>query len=182
MFFYVKMVDTVNYLLVKYKTVNTVIYFSERMHAMELDSIRALIKDYEELSIYAMNQVHESIEEISRSNQITFEQFCLLRLLVNSPGISPVQIAERLNINKSGVSIRIGRLLDKGFIEKKKIDNRSFALYTSEKGRALFEQGEKKIQMLVEEWIQELGEKDSREFIRIYKKINTIIIRLRAEK
>lgn len=149
---------------------------------MELDSIRSLIKDYEELSIYTMNQVHEAIEEITRAHSITFEQFCMLRMLEQHPGISAIQIAERLSINKSGVSIRISRLLDKGFIEKRKIDNRSSGLYNSEKGMALFKEGEKKIQSLVEEWIHELGEQDSREFIRIYKKINTIITRLRAEK
>ncbi|TGA97616.1 MarR family transcriptional regulator [Sporolactobacillus shoreae] len=149
---------------------------------MELDSIQTLIKDYLELSVFTKNQVRETVEEMTREHFITFEQFCMMRLIEQHPGISPIQIAERLDINKSGVSIRISRLLDKKFIEKRKIDNRSFGLYNSEKGHAIFNEGEKKIQSLVEKWIQELGEQDSREFIRIYKKINTIITRLRAEK
>lgn len=149
---------------------------------MELESIKALIKDYEELSIYTSSKIHEVVEEIVKKHSITFEQLCILRMLEQSPGLSPVQIAERLEINKSGVSIRVNRLMTRELIEKKKIDNRSFGLYNTERGREIFLEGEKKIQQLVGRWIQEVGEKDSKEFIRIYKKINEIITKSEIEK
>lgn len=149
---------------------------------MELESIKALIKDYEELSIYTSSKIHEVVEEIVKKHSITFEQLCILRMLEQSPGLSPVQIAERLEINKSGVSIRVNRLMTRGLIEKKKIDNRSFGLYNTERGREIFLEGEQKIQQLVGRWIQEVGEKDSKEFIRIYKKINEIITKSEIEK
>lgn len=149
---------------------------------MELESIKALIKDYEELSIYTSSKIHEVVEEIVKKHSITFEQLCILRMLEQSPGLSPVQIAERLEINKSGVSIRVNRLMTRGLIEKKKIDNRSFGLYNTERGREIFLEGEQKIQQLVGRWIQEVGEKDSKEFIRIYKKINEIITKSEIAK
>ncbi|GGL55151.1 MarR family winged helix-turn-helix transcriptional regulator [Sporolactobacillus putidus] len=149
---------------------------------MELESIKALIKDYEELSIYTSSKIHEVVEEIVKKHSITFEQLCILRMLEQSPGLSPVQIAERLEINKSGVSIRVNRLMTRELIEKKKIDNRSFGLYNTERGREIFLEGEQKIQQLVGRWIQEVGEKDSKEFIRIYKKINEIITKSEIEK
>lgn len=149
---------------------------------MKTESIRSLIRDYLELSLFTRSQMHRTVENITRTYQITFEQFCLLRLAAQMPGITPIQIAERLSINKSGVSIRIGRLLEKGYIEKRSIDKRSFGLFDTEKGLTIYQEGEKKIQAQVEDWIKELGEADSQEFIRIYKKINQIINRLRVEK
>lgn len=149
---------------------------------MELESIKALIRDYEDLSIYASSKVHEAVEEIIKKYHITFEQLCVLRMLEQRPGLSPVQIAERLSINKSGVSIRVNRMIGHGLIEKKKIDNRSFGLYNTGKGGTIYREGEQKIQALVGAWIQEVGEKGSREFIRVYKKINEIIIKTGIEK
>lgn len=149
---------------------------------MKTESIRSLIKDYLELSLFTRSQMHRTVENITHTYQITFEQFCLLRLAAQMPGITPVQIAERLSINKSGVSIRIGRLLEKGYIEKRNIDKRSFGLYDTKKGLVIYQEGEKQIHAQVADWIRELGEADSKEFIRIYKKINTIISRLKGEK
>lgn len=149
---------------------------------MENDSIQSVITAYENLSIYTTDKIREAVHEIIQRYGITFEQFCLLRLLKTEPGISPVQIAAQLNINKSGVSIRINRLVDKGYIEKRRIDNRSFGLYTTAAGSDLFLEGEQKIHEIVSKWIEMIGEKDSKEFIRIYLKINEIIIKQRANK
>ncbi|MCL1630348.1 MarR family transcriptional regulator [Sporolactobacillus sp. CPB3-1] len=149
---------------------------------MESDSIHAIISAYENLSVYTTDQVQEAVQKVIKKYGITFEQFCLLRLLELKPGTSPIQIADYFNINKSGVSIRIGRLVDKGYIEKKMIDNRSHGLYTTEAGKELFLKGQQKIHELVGEWIRELGEEDSKEFIRIYWKINEIIKKQRVNK
>lgn len=149
---------------------------------MDSETISTLIRDYIELSLFTRSEIHQTVDQITHDYQITFEQFCLLRMAAQMPGISPVQIAERLNINKSGISIRIGRLLEKGYIEKRNIDKRSFGLYDTEKGLVIYQEGEKQIHAQVADWIRELGEADSKEFIRIYKKINTIISRLKGEK
>ncbi|RYM06054.1 MarR family transcriptional regulator [Sporolactobacillus sp. THM7-7] len=176
-------VDSVNRLLLIWLTVNTINCFQSlrRGAAMEKQTINELINEYEELSIYTTNKIQEAVEEIVRKHKITFEQLCILRILETRPGISPVQMASRLNVNKSGLSIRIHRLLDRGLIEKKPIDNRSFGLHNTDEGRKIFREGHEKIQQLVGHWIQLLGEKDSKEFIRIYKKINKIIAKLRME-
>jgi DNA-binding MarR family transcriptional regulator len=149
---------------------------------MELDSVKSLISAYEDLSIYTSNKVHEAVAGIIKAHGITYEQLCLLRMLEKKPGTSPVQIASLLDINKSGVSIRVNRLVDKGYIEKRMIDNRSFGLYNTALGTSIYLEGERKIHELVGEWIKEVGEKDSKEFIRIYLKINETIMRQKAKK
>jgi DNA-binding MarR family transcriptional regulator len=149
---------------------------------MEIGSVKSLISAYEDVSIYTSNMVHEAVEGLIKAHGITFEQLCLLRMLEKKPGISPIQIASLLDINKSGVSIRVNRLVDKGYIEKRMIDNRSFGLYNTSTGRAIFLEGERKIHDLVGKWIEEVGEQDSKEFVRIYLKINEIIMRQKANK
>ncbi|MCO7176549.1 MarR family winged helix-turn-helix transcriptional regulator [Sporolactobacillus kofuensis] len=149
---------------------------------MKRDLVTSLISAYEELSLFTSNRVHEAVADIIKSHGITFEQLCLLRMLENNPGISPIQIAQLLDINKSGVSIRVHRLVDKGYIEKRMIDRRSFGLYNTVKGKRVFLEGEQKIHKLVGTWIEKLGEKDSKEFIRIYLKINEILSRQKAKR
>ncbi|GEB76729.1 MarR family winged helix-turn-helix transcriptional regulator [Sporolactobacillus inulinus] len=149
---------------------------------MELDSIKSLISAYEEVSIYTSNKIHEAVEGVLRSHGITYEQMCLLRMIYRHHGISSIQISEALDINKSGVSIRVNRLIAKGYVEKQKIDNRSFGLYITANGRAILQEGEQKIHDLVGKWIEEVGEEDSKEFIRIYTKINETIRKQKVEK
>ncbi|RYL94090.1 MarR family winged helix-turn-helix transcriptional regulator [Sporolactobacillus sp. THM19-2] len=143
---------------------------------MELHSIDTLINEYEELSVYTESRVREAVDDVIRKYGITFEQLCILRMLCTRPGMNSISIAERLHINKSGVSIRINRLINRKLIEKKKIDNRSFGLYQTNAGKEIYEKAQEKIRALVSHWIKMVGEKDAATFIRIYRKINEIII------
>lgn len=145
---------------------------------MELNSINDLINDYEELYVFTNNKIQEVVADVLRKYKITFEQLCILRMLELKPGMNSTVIAGRLGINKSGVSIRVNRLLDRKLIKKKQVDNREFGLYNSEEGRRIYDEAHVKIEQLVAKWVEAVGETDARAFIRIYKKVNEIIIKL----
>ncbi|MFX3616390.1 MAG: MarR family winged helix-turn-helix transcriptional regulator [Sporolactobacillus sp.] len=147
---------------------------------MDASIISKLILDYENVSIFATNKVQEVVTEFLGQYQLTFEQLHLLKLIAGNPKITPVQITRLLGINKSGVSIRLNRLINKGFIEKKPIDRRSHGLFITSSGRQIYNSADEKIHELVNQWIQELGEADSKAFIRIYQKINQIIVKQKA--
>ncbi|MCO7126910.1 MarR family transcriptional regulator [Sporolactobacillus shoreicorticis] len=149
---------------------------------MKHDTIQTLIDVYEDISIYKSNKVHEAVDEIIKTHGITFEQLCLMRMLKKKPGMSPSQIAALLDINKSGVSIRVHRLIDKHFVEKRMIDNRSFGLYNTDLGQSLLNKTEQKVRNLVGNWINEIGEEDCKEFIRICTKINETIVKQKEKK
>jgi DNA-binding MarR family transcriptional regulator len=138
---------------------------------MNKENIRTLIREYVEVSNFINKKTRELAEDTTNEHQLTYEQHVILRMLDQSPGMSPVEIAANLDINKSGVTIRINRLVSKGLVEKRKKDNRSFGLFITDTGKQYSRRGDDKLENMVIQWVENIGESEMAEFMNTYKKI-----------
>jgi DNA-binding MarR family transcriptional regulator len=74
---------------------------------------------------------------------LSIPQFDLLSTLTEREGLSQQELAERLYVTKGNVSGLLDRMVEAGLVERRPIpgDRRSNALFLTEKGRHLAEQG-----------------------------------------
>ncbi|MBC2311184.1 MarR family winged helix-turn-helix transcriptional regulator [Listeria booriae] len=146
---------------------------------MENKKVKQLIKSYEETYIFATRQLHDAIaEQILGKQGISFEQFLVLRYLAEHGACSPNHLATVLSVHKSAISSKINRLLEKNLIhrEKNHKDQRVFVLTVTENGEKVYQACEQKLENLVSNWLEILGEEDSEQFLTLYKKISESVI------
>jgi DNA-binding MarR family transcriptional regulator len=74
---------------------------------------------------------------------LSIPQFDLLSTLTEREGLSQQELAERLYVTKGNVSGLLDRMVEAGLVERRAIpgDRRSNALYLTQKGRDLANQG-----------------------------------------
>jgi DNA-binding MarR family transcriptional regulator len=74
---------------------------------------------------------------------LSIPQFDLISTLTESEGLSQQELAERLYVTKGNVSGLVDRLVAAGLVERRALagDRRSNALYLTQQGRALAEEG-----------------------------------------
>lgn len=146
---------------------------------MERQKVKQLIKSYQQTYIFAMNQIHQAISEISASTvDLSIEQFFVLREIATYDGISATELAATLAVNKSAITPKLKKLVEKGYIrrERNQLDKRAVVLTISEKGNNVYEECEKQLELLVNEWLEILGEKDSEQFFELFQKITKSVL------
>ncbi|EAD4911673.1 MarR family transcriptional regulator [Listeria monocytogenes] len=146
---------------------------------MERQKVKQLIKSYQQTYIFAMNQIHQAISEISASTvDLSIEQFFVLREIATYYGISATELAATLAVNKSAITPKLKKLVEKGYIrrERNQLDKRAVVLTISEKGNNVYEECEKQLELLVNEWLEILGEKDSEQFFELFQKITKSVV------
>ncbi|EAE1330335.1 MarR family transcriptional regulator [Listeria monocytogenes] len=146
---------------------------------MERQKVKQLIKSYQQTYIFAMNQIHQAISEISASTvDLSIEQFFVLHEIATYDGISATELAATLAVNKSAITPKLKKLVEKGYIrrERNQLDKRAVVLTISEKGNNVYEECEKQLELLVNEWLEILGEKDSEQFFELFQKITKSVV------
>ncbi|MBC2191569.1 winged helix-turn-helix transcriptional regulator [Listeria sp. FSL L7-0229] len=146
---------------------------------MERQKVKQLIKSYQQTYIFAMTHIHQAISEISTNTvDLSIEQFFVLREIAAYDGISATELAATLSVNKSAITPKLKKLLDKGYIRRKRNqqDKRAIVLTISEKGNNVYEACEKQLELLVNEWLEILGEKDSEHFFELFQKITKSVV------
>ncbi|EAG0830294.1 winged helix-turn-helix transcriptional regulator [Listeria monocytogenes] len=146
---------------------------------MERQKVKQLIKSYQQTYIFAMNQIHQAISEISASTvDLSIEQFFVLREIATCNGISATKLAASLAVNKSAITPKLKKLEEKSYIrrERNQRDKRAVVLTISEKGNNVYEECEKQLELLVNEWLEILGEKDSEQFFELFQKITKSVV------
>lgn len=146
---------------------------------MERQKVKQLIKSYQQTYIFAMNQIHQAISEISASTvDLSIEQFFVLREIATYDGINATELAATLAVNKSAITPKLKKLVEKGYIrrERNQLDKRAVVLTISEKGNNVYEECEKQLELLVNEWLEILGEKDSEQFFELFQKITKSVV------
>ncbi|EFR87982.1 winged helix-turn-helix transcriptional regulator [Listeria marthii] len=146
---------------------------------MERQKVKQLIKSYQQTYIFAMSHIHQAISEISTNTvDLSIEQFFVLREIAAYDGISATELAATLSVNKSAITPKLKKLVDKGYIQRKRNqqDKRAVVLTISEKGNNVYEECEKQLELLVNEWLEILGEKDSEHFFELFQKITKSVV------
>lgn len=78
---------------------------------MERQKVKQLIKSYQQTYIFAMNQIHQAISEISASTvDLSIEQFFVLREIATYDGISATELAATLAVNKSAITPKLKKI------------------------------------------------------------------------
>ncbi|MBC2329341.1 MarR family winged helix-turn-helix transcriptional regulator [Listeria swaminathanii] len=147
---------------------------------MERQKVKQLIKSYQQTYIFAMSHIHQAISEISTNTvDLSIEQFFVLREIAAYDGISATELAATLSVNKSAITPKLKKLVDKGYIQRKRNqqDKRAVVLTISEKGNNVYEECEKQLELLVNEWLEILGEKDSEHFFELFQKITKSVVK-----
>ncbi|EOI6973782.1 MarR family winged helix-turn-helix transcriptional regulator [Listeria monocytogenes] len=146
---------------------------------MERQKVKQLIKSYQQTYIFAMNQIHQAISEISANTlDLSIEQFFVLREIAACNGISATELASSLAVNKSAITPKLKKLEEKSYIrrERNQQDKRALVLTITEKGNSVYEECEKQLELLVNEWLEILGEKDSEQFFELFQKITKSVV------
>jgi DNA-binding MarR family transcriptional regulator len=88
-------------------------------------------------------RINTAISERVRSLGLSVPQCDVLTTLTEREGVSQQELAERLYVTKGNISGLIDRLAAAGFVERRSIpgDRRSHAIYLTEAGRRIAEDG-----------------------------------------
>lgn len=137
--------------------------------------------DYQEWARELLNYliIGERIGHIIQGNIAEIakgELAVLIYLLDENDGASASEISQRFDINTSRVAAILNALSKKEYIERKSdpCDKRRIHVYITSKGRQYGEERRKDILEHVRRMLEQLGEEDAREHIRIMKKISNI--------
>ncbi|UDI77624.1 MarR family transcriptional regulator [Staphylococcus taiwanensis] len=95
---------------------------------------------------------------------ISMEQSNVLRLLSHYHALSISEITEKQGVNKAAVSRRIKKLMDSGFVELQKsndkIDQRLKYVILTAKGRQYTEENNEIVSRIVSDMVEDLSSKD----------------------
>ncbi|MGD7008345.1 MarR family winged helix-turn-helix transcriptional regulator [Metabacillus sp. 84] len=140
---------------------------------MQDEKIKAFIHRYEEVYFFAAKRVTAIVTE-KVLEDITIEQYQILRYITMYPKCQATWLADICGVNKSAISAMIERLVQKGLIERirDEKDRRNVFLQSTEKGRQVYENGEKQIQNYVAGYLTELSEDEIDTFLRVFEKIS----------
>lgn len=143
---------------------------------MDKHKIKLLIKRYEDVYLFATKRISSIMSDQVLDN-LSLEQFSILRNLYNEELLRASELADALGVNKSAITVKLEKLEKKGLIyrERDKEDRRNVYLYLSEKGKKVYEEVETKIESFVSKYLNELDHEDLEAFINLYEKIVTII-------
>lgn len=127
-----------------------------------------------------MTHIHQAISEISANTvDLSIEQFFVLREIATGDEISATELSACLNVNKSAITPKLKKLEEKDYIrrERNKQDKRAVVLTITEKGNSVYEECERQLELLVNEWLEILGEEDSEQFFELFQKINKSVVK-----
>lgn len=114
--------------------------------------------------------------EISYSDFIQGEMKILNYLYLNNSPVLPGKLCDDLYMTSARVSAALKSLKAKGYIERSvsKNDKRKIPVILTESGRIYFAEKRNKVINAYREMFMKLGREDTKEFIRIIKRLNDI--------
>lgn len=145
---------------------------------MDREKLQEFIERYEEIYFFANRKISSLISE-TVLDDLTSEQYVVLRSLKKYGPCKPSELADICQVNRSAITGKIDRLVNKGYVIRTRQvdDRRTIYLETTKKGDEVYQKGEQQIQQFVESYLKELSEKELEQFLSIYEKITMIIQR-----
>ncbi|MFS0612895.1 MarR family transcriptional regulator [Lederbergia ruris] len=150
---------------------------------MKKERIQLIFDRYMDIFIHGAKSVSTQMSS-HLMEDLSLEQFLLLRLLYAKGPIRASEIAEQLLVHKSAITVRVEKLVKKGLIERQRDENdrRNVYLRLTENGRSLYESLEKNINQFVEAIVSDIPEKEMEVFLNVYEKIADYIENYREGK
>ena len=116
--------------------------------------------------------------ELKRELPIRPSEMGVLNIIAETPGPhTPLLLAELLGVSKPMITAHLTDLAKKGYIEKKQSleDKRVFNVLPTEKALALVESAKTDLNRHLERLVQEMGEDEFDNLVRLAEKANKIL-------
>jgi DNA-binding MarR family transcriptional regulator len=123
--------------------------------------------------IYTHNWLAEQVKQIFSSEDLTAQQFNILRILRGAPeGLSTMQIRERMLDRMSDTSRLVDRLLKKGLVKKiaNKLDKRLVCVTITPRGLTLLKKLDAR-EPEMQQFLKNLNEADAKVLNKLLDKI-----------
>ena len=152
------------------------------MKLIQKDKLTELVEKFSRTIALLENQVMNRPE----FKEITLKQFYYLDIIRTLKEPTITKITKEFNITKPTATITVNKLADQGLVRKvqSKEDGRIFNIELTTKGKKINKAHDKCHEMIVQNLVSSLSEKDLNEFTRIlgdliqvHKNINTQLLR-----
>jgi DNA-binding MarR family transcriptional regulator len=122
-------------------------------------------------TVYALDKLADRILEAEKG--LTFSQFMIMIAVERIPKVSQKTIAEFLDVTEAAVSRHIGNLVKKELINRhvNPKSRREHVLRLTERGKREFDGARTILRKELDEFFQNIGEKDRKNIIRIFDAI-----------
>jgi DNA-binding MarR family transcriptional regulator len=140
-------------------------------------SIKDLVDHYIHVS-FSVNKIAEGLIKEEIGSDLTNDQHYTLRYINKVGSCTSSELAEVFDVKKSAITAIITRLWEKGLIQRTRDENdrRLVYLALTDKGNDLFQKTEERIHALVESFITQFDQDEIVSFLKMYDKLNDILI------
>ncbi|RKL65982.1 hypothetical protein CR203_18100 [Salipaludibacillus neizhouensis] len=149
---------------------------------MNESKMEDLIEQYANVYLFATKNIEKVLAE--KVFPMSVEQYGILRLLdMNGPQTAK-ELAELTGVHKSAITTKTSRLEEKGLIKRNPDleDRRHIQITLTEEGHIVFEQSKQAMIAFISPFFTRLDSTEVESFLKIYQKINTIIIEEESEE
>lgn len=146
------------------------------------DRLKKLIKQYEEVDLFATNRLETIISETIAP--LNIEHFKILRMISLKGPHTSTTIANSTYLHKSTVSIKSEQLVELGLLERTtdSEDRRRVYLHLTDAGHAFNTKADEQISTFISPYLQELEPEELEVFVRVYDKISRLINQSKLEE
>ena len=138
------------------------------------------------INIYltGLKGIESFISEPASEYNLSFEQFLILRKIINHPNIKLMDIAEQRQVTRSAVSRQLKVLFQQGYVEQKAdpADRRRMFLVATKKGRDVERKIWQRINYRFANCVQIYGEERADQFLTLFEDFNQQIIQGKIRK
>lgn len=138
------------------------------------------------INIYltGLKGIESFISEPASEYNLSFEQFLILRKIINHPNIKLMDIVEQRQVTRSAVSRQLKVLFQQKYVEQKAdpADRRRMFLVANKKGKDVESEIWQRINHRFANWVQIYGEDRADQFLILFEDFNQQIIQGKIRK
>lgn len=114
-------------------------------------------------------------------SEIARGEVAVLLYLIDNDGVNASDISQNFDINTSRVAAVLNTLSKKGFIERvvDPLDKRKIRVFITDVGKVFANERKREVEAYFKNLLEQLGEKDTKEYLRLSRRINQIIKNLK---
>lgn len=138
--------------------------------------IKEAVELFEEVMIYGTERVLRGVEE-PLIKEYSPEQLHVLKMIRKEGAITSGRLASLQGVNKSAISNRMKKLLQKELVEVVQTsDRREKLLKLTKAGEAVVERSNEALHEYVQQLLlEQVNDEEIEQFLRIFRKLSTII-------
>ncbi|WP_226671744.1 MarR family winged helix-turn-helix transcriptional regulator [Rossellomorea aquimaris] len=125
----------------------------------------------------ANRHIQQEMSLALKDMKLTGPQFFILYLLSTSEDMKSTELAEKLDVKPSAITVMIDRLLKNDLVlrQRDERDRRIVKLQLTSLGREIFEKAKRKRREIFSRYLAYLDEEDVDQLVTIYEKLATVI-------